>query len=108
MSQYPINLPESKYRAIVRIINKYTDCFVQDRPITGEKGGINGQNTHSGTPTSLGPVDTLVDFNWKTTAPLKHRPFKPKYHLTMGKQIFQVHAQKKSLIDDCSPGENRR
>jgi hypothetical protein len=27
----------------------------------------------------------LPDFDWQTAAPLKLRPFKPKYHLTMGK-----------------------
>jgi hypothetical protein len=27
----------------------------------------------------------LPDFDWRTTEPLKIRPFKPKYHLTMGK-----------------------
>jgi len=26
----------------------------------------------------------LSDFDWRTTPPLKIRPFKPKYHLTMG------------------------
>ncbi|OBT88366.1 hypothetical protein VE02_02348 [Pseudogymnoascus sp. 03VT05] len=52
-------------------------------PTTREKGGINDKNAYSKTPTFLGPVDTLDGFDWKTTEPLKHRPFKPKYHLTM-------------------------
>lgn len=26
----------------------------------------------------------LPDFDWKTTEPLKFRPFKPRYHITMG------------------------
>ncbi|KAA8629705.1 hypothetical protein SMACR_12077 [Sordaria macrospora] len=28
----------------------------------------------------------LPDFNWKTTEPLKFRPFKPRYHITMALQ----------------------
>ncbi|KAL1875516.1 hypothetical protein Plec18167_005452 [Paecilomyces lecythidis] len=34
------------------------------------------------------PIEPLVDFNWETTEPLKFRPFKPKYHLTMGLQTL--------------------
>jgi hypothetical protein len=30
-------------------------------------------------------VEEQSDFDWKTTEPLQLRPFKPKYHLTMGK-----------------------
>ncbi|KAL1968326.1 hypothetical protein VTN77DRAFT_1855 [Rasamsonia byssochlamydoides] len=29
------------------------------------------------------PIEPLKNFDWKTTEPLKFRPFKPKYHLTM-------------------------
>ncbi|KAB8241859.1 hypothetical protein BDV35DRAFT_384531 [Aspergillus flavus] len=29
------------------------------------------------------PIEPLPDFNWEATEPLKFRPFKPKYHLTM-------------------------
>ncbi|RMZ90954.1 hypothetical protein DV736_g1805, partial [Chaetothyriales sp. CBS 134916] len=29
------------------------------------------------------PVEELADFDYKTTEPIKLRPFKPKYHLTM-------------------------
>ncbi|EEH19998.2 hypothetical protein PABG_02257 [Paracoccidioides brasiliensis Pb03] len=29
------------------------------------------------------PVEPLKDFNWEKTEPLKLRPYKPKYHLTM-------------------------
>ena len=29
-------------------------------------------------------IDPLPDFDWKSTPPIKLRPFKPKYHLTMG------------------------
>jgi hypothetical protein len=31
-------------------------------------------------------IEPLKDFDWKTTPPLKLRPFKPKYHLTMGER----------------------
>ncbi|KAJ9271783.1 hypothetical protein DTO212C5_2208 [Paecilomyces variotii] len=34
------------------------------------------------------PIEPLEDFNWETTEPLKFRPFKPKYHLTMGLQTL--------------------
>lgn len=30
------------------------------------------------------------DFDWKTTEPLKIRPFKPKYHLTMGEFLLLI------------------
>ena len=30
-------------------------------------------------------IEPLHDFDWESTPPLKLRPFKPKYHLTMGK-----------------------
>jgi hypothetical protein len=30
------------------------------------------------------PITPLPNFNWETTEPLVLRPFKPKYHLTMG------------------------
>jgi hypothetical protein len=29
-------------------------------------------------------IDPLPDFDWESTPPIKIRPFKPKYHLTMG------------------------
>jgi hypothetical protein len=31
-------------------------------------------------------INPLLNFAWQTTEPLKLRPFKPKYHLTMGMQ----------------------
>jgi len=30
------------------------------------------------------PVEEQLDFEWEKTEPIKLRPFKPKYHLTMG------------------------
>lgn len=29
-------------------------------------------------------IEPLSDFDWASTPPIKIRPFKPKYHLTMG------------------------
>lgn len=31
-------------------------------------------------------IEALQDFDWASTPPMKLRPFKPKYHLTMGKK----------------------
>ena len=31
-------------------------------------------------------IEPLHDFDWSSTPPLKLRPFKPKYHLTMGEE----------------------
>jgi len=30
------------------------------------------------------PIEPLPDFDWKTTPPIKLRPFKPIYHINMG------------------------
>lgn len=68
---------------------------MQNGPAQREKGCIiSDQNAHSNSPTILGQVDTLVGFDWKTTEPLKHRPFKPKYHLTMGRQLREAQTQR--------------
>lgn len=29
-------------------------------------------------------IEPLTGFNWEETEPLKFRPFKPVYHITMG------------------------
>jgi hypothetical protein len=34
-------------------------------------------------------IEPLHDFDWESTPPMKLRPFKPKYHLTMGKERRQ-------------------
>ncbi|KAJ5325766.1 hypothetical protein MYU51_001283 [Penicillium brevicompactum] len=41
-------------------------------------------------PTGYPPVEQLSDFDWKTKEPLKLRPFKPKYNLTMSIQDATV------------------
>ncbi|KIW97720.1 uncharacterized protein Z519_01304 [Cladophialophora bantiana CBS 173.52] len=50
------------------------------------------------------PIEEQPDFDWEATEPLRFRPFKPKYHLTMGE--FALHpavgvplfSQAKSLL----------
>ncbi|GAB1194713.1 hypothetical protein APSETT444_003959 [Aspergillus pseudonomiae] len=37
-------------------------------------------------PNCYPPVEPLPDFGWKTKEPIRIRPFKPKYHLTMSIQ----------------------
>ncbi|KFY01814.1 hypothetical protein O988_02539 [Pseudogymnoascus sp. VKM F-3808] len=61
-----------------------------DGPTAVEKGGIKGFNYSQNPLTALGHVEQLDGFDWKTTEPLKHRPFKPKYHLTMALQKTDV------------------
>ncbi|OGM42158.1 hypothetical protein ABOM_009143 [Aspergillus bombycis] len=39
--------------------------------------------SHNESQKTYPPIEPLPDFNWETTEPLKFRPFKPKYHLTM-------------------------
>jgi hypothetical protein len=36
------------------------------------------------------PVKEQPEFDWRKTEPLKVRPFKPKYHLTMGEPLLSV------------------
>lgn len=33
-------------------------------------------------------IDALTDFDWAATPPIKVWPFKPKYHMTMGRFGF--------------------
>jgi hypothetical protein len=35
-------------------------------------------------------IDPLPDFDWESTPPIKIRPFKPKYHLTMGERSSEI------------------
>lgn len=35
-------------------------------------------------------IQPLPDFKWEDTNPLQLRPFKPKYHLTMGKRSYFI------------------
>ena len=45
-------------------------------------------------------IAPLPDFDWRNTEPLKFRPFKPKYHLTMGEQVpwLQANVRDRSLL----------
>lgn len=38
-------------------------------------------------PTAYPPVKPLPDFDWEQKEPLKLRPFKPKYNLTMSMEL---------------------
>ncbi|KAB8213483.1 hypothetical protein BDV33DRAFT_196900 [Aspergillus novoparasiticus] len=51
-------------------------------------------------PNSYPPVEPLPDFNWKTKEPIKIRPFKPKYHLTMS-IIMAEHPETVLAAEDC-------
>ncbi|KAK4186282.1 hypothetical protein QBC35DRAFT_387524 [Podospora australis] len=51
-----------------------------DQAFALKAGIINGLS--SGNPS----IQPLLNFDWKTTEPLKLRPFKPKYHITMAIQ----------------------
>ncbi|KAL4889987.1 hypothetical protein BDV59DRAFT_209938 [Aspergillus ambiguus] len=75
-------------------------------------------------PTAYPPVESLPDFEWQHVEPLKLRPFKPKYHLTMSiedsnvneliefdknyverialrKQIMKKHSETVLAAEDC-------
>ncbi|KAE8158860.1 hypothetical protein BDV40DRAFT_307492 [Aspergillus tamarii] len=54
--------------------NKFTDRVASDDDLDTVE------------PHSYPPVEPLPNFNWKTKEPIKIRPFKPKYHLTMSIQ----------------------
>lgn len=45
-------------------------------------------------PNCYPPVEPLPDFDWKTTQPVKIRPFKPKYNLTMS-TLFSINCHGK-------------
>lgn len=44
-------------------------------------------STETDEPTEYPPVETLPDFNWEEKEPLKLRPFKLKYNLTMSMEL---------------------
>jgi hypothetical protein len=44
-------------------------------------------------------LEPLENFDWSTTEPIKIRPFKPKYHLTMG-QTPRATLQAQYLADN--------
>lgn len=46
------------------------------------------QSTGSAPGDGYPPVEPLLDFDWKTKEPIKIRPFKPKYNLTMSKSLL--------------------
>ncbi|GFF49796.1 hypothetical protein IFM51744_07175 [Aspergillus udagawae] len=46
--------------------------------------------TSSEAETGYPPITALPNFNWEATEPLVFRPFKPKYHLTMGLSTISI------------------
>lgn len=40
--------------------------------------------------TSTSPIEPLDDFQWDKAEPLILRPFKPRYHITMGKLTHSI------------------
>jgi hypothetical protein len=51
-----------------------TDSMLEDKALVNEKTASNPYED----------IEPLHDFDWSTTDPIKLRPFKPVYHLTMG------------------------
>lgn len=51
-----------------------TGSIIEDKALTNEKTKLNPYEA----------IEPLHDFEWSTTEPIKVRPFKSKYHLTMG------------------------
>lgn len=47
------------------------------------KAAENKSSSHELNPS----IEPLGNFDWKTTRPMKLRPFKPTYHITMGVSI---------------------
>ena len=35
-------------------------------------------------------LEPLPNFDWSTTEPIRIRPFKPKYYLTMGRSLYLI------------------
>ncbi|BCR98704.1 heme-dependent oxidative N-demethylase family protein [Aspergillus luchuensis] len=50
----------------------------------GQKPSKAEQKTISSSLASTSPIEPLDDFQWDKTEPLILRPFKPRYHMTMG------------------------
>ena len=49
------------------------------------KASTEAQNARKKIPAPGFPdIEPLEDFDWQKTEPLQSRPFKPKFHLTMG------------------------
>ncbi len=54
-------------------------------------------------------IEEQEDFDWKTTEPLQFRPFKPKYHLTMGECLsFHLFSSLFLLFASVSSGQNEK
>ena len=79
------NIIVSKVRLFVISKNSKLKLLSQT-PIFLEKELIQGLSDHKSLEESFKPIESRIDFNWQTAEPIKFRPFKPKYHLTMGEK----------------------
>ncbi|PSS12800.1 hypothetical protein M430DRAFT_124428 [Amorphotheca resinae ATCC 22711] len=72
--------------AVVHFGGVYIRGGVSERSRAVEKRTISqpAQASDEKTKDPTTEIIPLPDFDWRTTEPLKIRPFKPKYHLTMG------------------------
>jgi hypothetical protein len=81
------SLPDSNNLTFSRLVPvPHADCIQASVP-PNEKVDIklsaSEENPYS-------DIDPLSNFDWQATEVLKLRPFKPKYHLTMGKRPPQL------------------
>lgn len=59
-------------------------CFISGVSAIANSNQTKYNNARVPKTPGFPPVETLENFDWKTTEPIKLRPFKPIYHLTMG------------------------
>lgn len=67
-------------------------AFVQKANLTKQQRNYKDDTKDSFYP----PIEPLPHFDWKSEDPVKIRPFKPKYHLTMG--MFQKSEDRSQLM----------
>lgn len=60
------------------------------KKMEGQKPSKAEQKTISSSLASTSPIEPLDDFQWDKTEPLILRPFKPRYHMTMGKLTHSI------------------
>ncbi|KAH7364131.1 hypothetical protein BKA65DRAFT_130158 [Rhexocercosporidium sp. MPI-PUGE-AT-0058] len=68
---------------VLYVLGRLYPCFAGDKKNPYLQYRKVPMSDVDGVRTDLFKIDPLPDFDWRTTPPLKVRPFKPKYHLTM-------------------------
>jgi hypothetical protein len=48
------------------------------------QSSLRKNNVSEGPQDPRGPIESLPEFDWMTTKPVQYRPYKPKFHMTMG------------------------